>query len=82
MIQLCYANKKDVVMNFRLEPELEQKLGFFAEKLHTTKTDLIKPHVMRLIEDLEDYYHAQVALKEDGSISLSDLEKEFANVAN
>ncbi len=69
-------------MNIRLEQQLEQKLNYFANQLHTTKTDLVKPYVLKLLEDLEDYYNASIALKEDGSISIDDLEKEFANVAD
>ncbi len=69
-------------MNIRLDHQLEQKLNYFAEQLHITKTDLVKPYVLKLLEDLEDYYNASLALKDEGSISLADLEKELDNVAN
>ncbi len=69
-------------MNIRLEHNLEEKLNFFAGQLHITKTDLVKPYVLKLLEDIEDYYNASIALKDEGSISLADLEKEFANVAD
>jgi predicted DNA-binding protein len=67
-------------MNIRLEHQLEQKLNYFAEQLHVTKTDLVKPYILKLLEDMEDYYNASLALKDEGSISLEELEKEFANV--
>lgn len=69
-------------MNIRLDHQLEQKLNYFAGELHITKTDLVKPYVLKLLEDLEDYYSASLALKDEGSISLADLEKEFTNVAD
>lgn len=68
-------------MNIRLEQQIEQKLNYFANQLHVTKTDLVKPYVLKLLEDLEDYYNASLALKDEGSVSLDDLEKELANVA-
>lgn len=69
-------------MNIRLEQQVEQKLNYFANQLHITKTDLVKPYVLKLLEDLEDYYNASLALKDEGSVSLDDLEKELANVAD
>lgn len=69
-------------MNIRLEQQIEQKLNYFANQLHVTKTDLVKPYVLKLLEDLEDYYNASLALKDEGSVSLDDLEKELANVAD
>ena len=69
-------------MNIRLDHQLEQKLNYFASQLHVTKTDLVKPYVLKLLEDIEDYYNASLALKDEGSISLADLEKELANVAD
>ncbi|AUR51926.1 anti-toxin [Aquella oligotrophica] len=69
-------------MNIRLDNELEQKLNYFAHELHTTKTELVKPYILRMLEDLEDYYHAHKALQDEGSISIDELEKEFAHVAD
>ena len=69
-------------MNIRLDNQIEQRLNFFAEQLHVTKTDLIKPYVLKLLEDLEDYHHAVTALQDEGSIPMSLLENEFANVAD
>jgi len=69
-------------MHIRLDDILEEKLAYFARELHTTKTDLVKPYIIRLIEDLDDYIHATKALKEEGSISLSELEKELENVGD
>lgn len=69
-------------MNIRLEHQLEQKLNYFAEKLHITKTDLVKPYILKLLEDIEDYQNASIALKEEGSISITNLGKEFTNVVD
>ena len=38
-------------MNIRLDNELEQKLSYFAHELHTTKTELVKPYILRMLED-------------------------------
>ena len=51
-------------MNIRLSADTEQRLSFFAQALHTTKTELVKPHIEQLLEDLEDYYYAEKALRE------------------
>lgn len=67
-------------MHIRLDGLIEQKLAFFANELHTTKTDLVKPYILRLLEDIEDYFYANRALKEEGSVSLEALEKEFKHV--
>ena len=77
-----YHCTKEQQINIRLDHELEDKLNFFAGQLHITKTDLVKPYVIKLLEDLEDYYNASIALKDEGSISFADLEKEFSNVAD
>ena len=69
-------------MNIRLNDILEKKLNYYAHELHTTKTELVRPYIIRLLEDLEDYYNATEALKEPGSISLADLEKELDSVEN
>lgn len=67
-------------MHVRLDQAVEQRLAYFAQELDTTKSDLVKPYILRMMEDMEDYIHASKALKEEGSVSLDDLEKEFANV--
>lgn len=67
-------------MHIRLDALVEEKLAYFAHELHTTKTDLVKPYILRLLEDMDDYLHAVKALKEEGSVSLAELEKELANV--
>ena len=77
-----YHCTKEQQMNIRLDHQIEDKLNFFAGQLHITKTDLVKPYVIKLLEDLEDYYNASIALKDECSISFADLEKEFSNVAD
>jgi predicted DNA-binding protein len=77
-----YHYTREQQMNIRLDHQLEDKLNFFAGQLHMTKTNLVKPYVIKLLEDLEDYYNASIALKDEGSISFADLEKEFINVAD
>ena len=42
-------------MNIRLEPHLEQKLNHFANQLNVTKTDLVKPYVLKLLEDISEF---------------------------
>ena len=64
-------------MNIRLTDDLEQQLNFFANELHTTKSALMKPYVLRLVEDLDDYYRATLALKDNGTISFETLAKEL-----
>lgn len=69
-------------MHIRLNGAIEEKLAFFASELQITKTDLVKPYILRLLEDTEDYFYAKKALKEEGSISLENLEEEFKHVAD
>lgn len=77
-----YVTRREINMHIRLDGLIEQKLAFFANELHTTKTDLVKPYIFRLLEDMEDYFYASKALKEEGSISLEALEEEFRHVAD
>ncbi|MEI6286940.1 MAG: DUF6290 family protein [Bacillota bacterium] len=51
-------------MNLRLSADMEKGLEFFANAMQVTKTELVKPCIERLLEDLEDYYFAKKALEE------------------
>lgn len=59
-------------MNLRLSVDMEKELDFFAKELHSTKTELVKPYIVRLLEDLEDYYYAKKALSEGGRTYSTD----------
>jgi len=67
-------------VHIRLDVSTEQKLAHFAKIMGTNKSDIVKPYIYRMLEDMGDYIHAMQALEDEGSVSLDDLEKDYVDV--
>ena len=66
------------MLALRLPPELEKRLEVLARKTGRTKSFYAREAILRHLEDLEDYHHAQRRLRRGGKrVSLEELEKEL-----
>ena len=66
-----------MAISVRLGDELEARLENLAKKTGRTKTYYIKEAIIEWIEDMEDVYYAEKALREGGeTVSLEEVMRE------
>ena len=63
--------------SIRLDDELDKRLQHVANVTGRTKTSFIREAIEQFIEDMEDYADAVEAMKDKGSVTLEELEKEL-----
>jgi RHH-type transcriptional regulator, rel operon repressor / antitoxin RelB len=68
------------MLAIRLPPEIEERLGVLAKRSGRTKTYYAKEAILTHLEDMEDAFEAEKALKEfyesgEKSIPLAEVKK-------
>lgn len=63
--------------SIRLDEVLDKRLQYVAEITGRTKTSFIREAIEQYVEDMEDYADAIAAMKEEGSITLEELEQKL-----
>jgi RHH-type transcriptional regulator, rel operon repressor / antitoxin RelB len=65
------------MLALRLPPEIEQRLDALAKKTGRSKSYYAREAIVRLIEDIEDYYLARRRLGRGGPrVTLESLERQ------
>lgn len=75
------------MLAIKLEAEIEERLHALAKRTNRTKTFYAREAILAYLEDLEDVYLANKALKNLASgksktITLDEMEARLNNVAN
>jgi RHH-type transcriptional regulator, rel operon repressor / antitoxin RelB len=70
------------MLAIRLPEDIEKRLDLLAKKSGRTKTHYVREAVLSYLEDLEDAFEAEQALKEfyasgEKSISLAEVKKQL-----